>query len=119
MKLTPALFLLSGLAWPAWAAPVNDFPTADRVVYVQECMRANPGPHYEMLNKCSCALDALAKQIKYADYVTLSTISNAMTIGGERGAEFRDNETLKPPLARYRELQAQVQKGCFINPPAR
>ena len=32
--------LLSGLA-PTWA---NDFPTADRVLYVQECMKANPGP---------------------------------------------------------------------------
>ena len=39
-----------------------------------------------------------------------------MSIGGERGNDLRDNETVKPALKRYRELQAKVQKGCFINP---
>ncbi len=48
----------------------NDFPTVDRVLYVQECMKTNPGPSYEMVNKCSCALDALAREVKYEDYVT-------------------------------------------------
>ena len=37
--------LLSAAAAPARA---NDFPTSDRVLYVQECMRANPGPYYEI-----------------------------------------------------------------------
>jgi hypothetical protein len=94
----------------------NDFPTVDRVVYVQECMRANPGPYYEMVNKCSCALDRFAEEVKFDEYVEMSTIVNAMTIGGERGSELRDNETIKPAAKRYRELQAQVQKACLIAP---
>jgi hypothetical protein len=94
----------------------NDFPTSDRVVYVQDCMRANPGPYYEMVNKCSCALDRMAEQVKFDEYVEMSTIVNAMTIGGERGSELRDNETIKPAAKRYRELQAQVQKACMIAP---
>ena len=97
------------------AARANDFPTVDRVLYVQECMRANPGPHYEMVNKCSCALDRLAAEVQFDDYVTMVTLVNAMSIGGERGNELRDNETLKPQIARYRELQSRVQKACFIN----
>jgi len=96
------------------AVRANDFPTAERVLYVQECVKNNPGPHFEMINKCSCAIDALAREIKYDDYVTMTTIVNAMSIGGERGNDLRDNETLKPQVKRYRDLQAQAQKTCFI-----
>jgi hypothetical protein len=98
----------------AAAAGANDFPTAERVLYVQECVKNHPGPHFEMINKCSCALDALAREVKYDDYVTMTTVVNAMSIGGERGNDLRDNETLKPQVKRYRELQAQAQKTCMI-----
>lgn len=104
---------LLALCAPALA---NDFPTVDRVLYVQECMRENPGPNFEMVNKCSCALDALASEVKFDEYVEMSTIAKAMSIGGERGNDLRDNETLKPQLKRYRELQAKVKKACFITP---
>ena len=96
------------------AASANDFPTSQRVLYVEECMRDHPGPHFEMVNKCSCALDTLAKEIKYEEYVGMSTVVNAMSIGGERGGSMRDNETVKPQVKRYRDLQAKVQKACFI-----
>ncbi len=117
MKLSPRLaaFVLAA-AVPAAPALANDFPTVDRVLYVQECMRQNPGPFYEMVNKCSCAVDALAREVSFDDYVTMSTITNAMTIGGERGNDLRDNDTLKPQLRRLRELQAKVKQGCFIGP---
>ena len=106
-------FALWAAAWPAQG---NDFPTVERVLYVQECMKIYPGPHYEMINKCSCALDSLAREMKYDDYVTVTTIANATSIGGERGAVLRDNETVKPQVKRYRDLQAQAQKACFIQP---
>jgi hypothetical protein len=112
MRSAIAAAVLAAASVPALA---NDFPTVDRVLYVQECMREHPGPNFEMVNKCSCALDALAREIKYEEYVELSTIAKAMTIGGERGGDLRDNETLKPKLKRYRELQAKVLKGCFID----
>lgn len=98
----------------AQAAGGHDYPTADRVLYVQDCIKAHPGPYFEMLSKCSCALDALAAKVKYDDYVNMTTIVNAVTIGGERGGDLRDNETIKPQIKRYRELQAQVKKACFI-----
>ena len=99
----------------AAAATVNDYPTAERVIYVQDCVKNNPGPHFEMINKCSCALDALAREVKYDDYVTMTTIVNAMSIGGERGNNLRDNEPLKPQVKRFRELQAQAHKSCMIS----
>ena len=110
LALTSALLLAPTLS------QANDFPTADRVLYVQECVRDNPGPHYEMINKCSCALDRLSTEVKFADYVSMTTIVNAVSIGGERGGQLRDNETVKPQIARYRDLQAKVRKACFIGP---
>lgn len=106
--------LLSGLCASAVA---NDFPTVDRVLHVQECIRDNPGPHYEMINKCSCALDALATQVTFDEYSTMVTIANGMSIGGERGGAIRDTPSLAPSLKRYRELQVKVKQGCFINEP--
>lgn len=117
---SPSLLILCALALGANAAPAaNDFPTVDRVLYVQECMRAHPGPQFEMINKCSCALDALAGSVKYKDYVTMSTVSKAMSIGGERGGAIRDVPSLEPQVKRYRELQAKAEKGCFIGADTR
>ena len=111
--LCATLALLGNAAW------ANDFPTVERVNYVQECMRTHPGAHFEMVSKCSCALDALAKDVKYADYVEMSTASNANSIGGERGNTIRDTEMLQVKIKRFRELQARAKKGCFINLDAR
>ena len=101
-------------------APRNDYPTVDRVLYVQACMRAHPGGHfYEMVNKCSCVLDALASEIRYDDYVSMSTMVNANSIGGERGGVIRDNEPAQEQIKRYRELQSKAQKNCFLEPAAK
>ena len=110
-SLLAALLTLTGIAH------ANDFPTVARVLFVEDCIRANPGAYYEMVNKCSCAADALAAEIKYDQYTTMQTISNGMSIGGERGNSIRDTPTLQPDLKRYRELQTRVKKGCFINDP--
>jgi hypothetical protein len=117
------LALAAGLAALAVSAPARaeaghlaEFPTVDRVLYVQECMRAHPGPHYEMVNKCACALDRLAGELSFDDYVHLSTAANANTIGGERGGVIRDSEALQVDVRRYRALQAKVKKACFITP---
>ncbi|MBS0445430.1 MAG: hypothetical protein JSR59_05700 [Proteobacteria bacterium] len=117
MKPLLRLALLAGLAATSSAALANDYPTADRVLFVQECMRANPGPYYEMVNKCSCAIDQIANEVKFDEYTEMVTISNGMTIGGERGGAFRDVPTLAPELKKYRELLVKTKKGCFIKDP--
>ena len=50
LPLTVTLVSLSLLA-AVGAAQAHDYPTADRVLYVQECMRQHPGPEFEMLSK--------------------------------------------------------------------
>jgi hypothetical protein len=46
--LASALCALTAAATAA-DAPRNDYPTVDRVLYVQACMRAHPGHFYEMV----------------------------------------------------------------------
>jgi len=115
----PRLLLTLSTLLVGSAAQANDFPTVDRVLYVQECMLAHPGPQFEMSNKCSCALDTLATEVSYDDYVTMSTISKATTMAGERGGVIRDAPSLAPQVKRYRELQAKAKKACFINTSAK
>lgn len=122
MKISPQYsspLILCALLTASAAAGANDFPTVDRVLYVQECMRAHPGLQFEMTSKCSCALDALANELKYDDYVTMSTISKAISIGGERGGTIRDAPALETQAKRYRALQSKAEKGCFINAEAK
>ena len=107
--LLPALFALA-----VTPAAANDFPTLDRVLFVQECMRENPGQYYEMVSKCACALDALASEVSYDDYMKMNTSSLANSIGGERGSYIRSNDALRGEIRRLREVRARVYKGCFI-----
>ncbi|WP_199873377.1 hypothetical protein [Ideonella sp. A 288] len=100
-------------------ARANDFPTADRVNYVLECMRTYPGARFEMSSKCSCALDAIAKELPFDEYVELSTAAKAMSIGGERGSAIRDVPSLEPGIKRYRALVIKAETGCFLRSPAR
>ena len=108
-----ALLALAAFAAPARAA--NDYPTIDRVVYVEACMAQHPGPRYEMLSKCSCALDKIASEVSFSDFETMSTATNANSIGGERGSELRDSEAMQNEIKRFRTLQAKAKQSCFIN----
>jgi hypothetical protein len=108
-----------GLAMAAAAAVAQpyDYPTTDRVVFVQACMRDHPGNHFEMINKCSCAIDAIARDVPFDAYTSMSTALNANTIGGERGGYIRDTEMLQVDIRKFRQIVAKAKKGCFINVP--
>jgi hypothetical protein len=111
----PRLLPLLCLAAAPLAVQAHDYPTADRVVFVQACVRDHPGPHYEMINKCSCALDKLAGQLSHEQFVDMNTATNATSIGGERGSYIRDTETLQQNIRKYRQMLAAAKTGCFIN----
>lgn len=111
--LCSAVLLLPALTSCAQAKG-NDYPTAERVLYVEECMRQHPGPHFEMLSKCSCALDRIASEVPLDHFIEMNTASNANSIGGERGNTIRDTEQLQKEIRRYRQLQATAKKSCFI-----
>ena len=106
------------LAAPA-RSYAHDYPTSERVIYVESCMHEHPGGHYEMLNKCSCVIDTIAREVPYDDYVTMSTATNANSIGGERGGEIRDTQVMQDEIKRFKALQAKAKHSCFINVEAK
>lgn len=118
---TPSRIALVALALAACALPAraHDYPTADRVMYVHECMRQHPGSHYEMVNKCSCTLDKLASQLKFEEFESMVTATHANSIGGERGNAIRDVDPVQKEIRRFRDLQTAAKKSCFINVDAK
>jgi len=100
------------------SAAAHDYPTADRVTWVQACMQEHPGHYFEMVNKCSCAIDRIARDVSYDDFTTMSTAANASSIGGERGGSLRASEGVQQQVRRFRSLQQQAKAACFIRPAA-
>lgn len=97
---------------PAAAGPAP-YPTVDRVEYVLECMKNNGGS-YADLYKCSCAIDAVAAQLPYEDYVEASAVARYQTMGGERAGLFRDPEAMKVMAKRYRAINDAAKRACDV-----
>ncbi len=93
----------------------NDFPTHARAEFVLACMREYQALAKEAMYKCSCAIDAIAAKVDYDTWVDLSTIANATTIAGERGGAMRDLKDGRKTIARFREIQENAKKSCFLD----
>ena len=113
MKTTQSILVLA-VAIFAPLCQANDFPTAERVEFVLECMRDHTGGQFELLNKCSCTIDRLAEQYKYDDFVEAQTMAKAITIAGERGSVLRDNEDAQKAARAYRASVAEAAHACFL-----
>lgn len=97
-------------------ADTGDYPTLDRVLFVEECMRDQPDrPRQEMIYKCSCTFDAVASKIPYASFAELETASNALGIAGERGSAVRTDE-IRAQARSFRTVLAQAKQSCLIRP---
>ena len=93
----------------------NNYPTLDRVQYVLECVQNYPDKvHQEMVYKCSCAIDEIAKQISYDDFINDWTASKAITIAGDRGA-IREHQMVKGMVKQFNDVQGSAQKTCLFN----
>lgn len=110
-----ALALSAGAFAAKPKAKMNNYPTLDRVQYVLECVQDYPDKvHQEMIYKCSCAIDEIAKQIKYDDFVNDWTASKAITIAGDRGA-IREHQMVKGMVKQFKDVQGNAQKICLFN----
>jgi hypothetical protein len=118
-----ALLLLAGLAValadePVQQAPrTNDFPTIERVLFVEACARDHPDrARTEMLYKCSCVIDVVASRLTFDEYVDAATAFNAGQAAGERGARIRESSTGRELTERFRSVQSQAVKQCMLQP---
>lgn len=119
MKKQFALLSLGlALLHPAFATDADqshDYPTAERVQFVEACMNDYPDKgRFEMINKCSCLVDNLAKKYTYEQFVDMTTASKASTIAGERGNVVRDSALGKSLNAEYKKATASAKEACFL-----
>jgi hypothetical protein len=118
------LLFLVGLStaalWPALSAggeqPVNDYPTAARVEYVNECI-ANQRDSLANVYQCSCVIDRIAETLTYDEFVEAITYARYAGLPGEAGAIFRDSDDARNKGRRFRELEQEAQKTCGLGKP--
>jgi hypothetical protein len=104
-----ALLFLPGAAF------AYDYPTYDRVAFVLQCAQQYPDyQYYGSLYKCSCAIDAIAKKMKYDDFVEQFTAARGQHTAGEGGGIFRDAPEIKKMAKRYEEIKAEAEKECLL-----
>ena len=130
---TPAIALAAALmmaALPSHAADANnagsnnagsnntaardpsDYPTTARVDYVIGCMATN-GQTQEMMERCSCSIDHIAKAIPYNSFVQLETVRRMQDMPGERAMLFRSVGWIKDLQERFRLAQVEADLECF------
>jgi hypothetical protein len=97
-------------------AGAHDYPTSERVQFVLECMRDHPGPEFEMVHKCSCALDRIAEELTHDAFVEGSTLAKAVSIAGERGSVLRDNEAAQADARKFRSIYRDARRKCMFRP---
>jgi hypothetical protein len=92
---------------------INDYPTTARVDYVIGCMASN-GQTHEVMQKCSCSIDHIAKAIPYEEYVRISTLISLqqMTTAG-RNAVYKHSTWSQKAIAKLRDIQADSTLSCF------
>lgn len=120
MRIRNSFFLKSGLALAlAVAAPasaqtpvLNDYPTMARADYVFGCMSSN-GQSRDMLQRCSCSIDHIARLLPYDDYVKAETILRTVQVGGEKVSPLRGSARHKKMVADMRRAQTEADILCF------
>ncbi len=111
-------FILAAALLPLAAAAqdtaerLNDYPTAARADYVFACMAAN-GQRQDVLQKCSCSIDEIAKILPYEGYVDAETVLTMRQVGGERVAVFRSGGMTTKMVEDLRRAQAEAEIVCF------
>ena len=103
---------LPGIAL-AQGGDVKAYPTVDRVEFVLECMQKNGGKQ-ELLYKCACVIDEVARRYTYDDFVEASTVARFQSLGGERGGVFRDPPKTRDTAKRYMQVQSEAMKRCGV-----
>ena len=115
MRVAQLSIVAAALALSISSGQANDFPTLERVQFVETCIRDHPDrSRQEMIYKCSCAVDAIAEEVSYAEYVDLATAFAAGQVAGERGAAIRESTQGRDLASRYRAIQGRAFKNCLI-----
>lgn len=92
----------------------NDFPTQARVEYVLRCMSAQGEQTYDFMYPCICAIDKIAAEFSYDEYVEAEAFAMLRPTPGERGAVFRDPDRAKELSKKFAEVTEKAEGSCFV-----
>ncbi|HZR02554.1 MAG TPA: hypothetical protein VFA81_05200 [Burkholderiales bacterium] len=113
--LACALMLFASVLLAEDDSAPKDFPTVERVLFVEACVRDHPDrARTEMIYKCSCAMDVIVAELNYGEYVEASTAFFAAQVAGERGTEIRESTEGKALAQRYRDARSKAMQRCMI-----
>ena len=105
------LFVLSIMVNPYLYAEVNNFPTIDRVLFVNECVRENGGG-LDSLYKCSCVMDYFVNNLSYEDFDNMDASTHGINTTGERSAIWRDPDDIREGINRLKTIKIEAKKQC-------
>ena len=91
IKVVPFILLL-GISSVVTA---NDYPTAERVEYVLNCLQDLGRNSMDDLQTCSCRIDSIASEMPFETYNYAVTYERNKRMTGEKGGIFRDNKAGK------------------------
>jgi hypothetical protein len=91
IKVVPLALLFS----VSTAVSANDYPTAERVEYVLNCLQDLGRSSMDDLQTCSCRIDSIASGIPFEKYSYGVTYDRNKRMTGEKGGVFRDNKAGK------------------------
>lgn len=109
--ILPLLLILQA-ALPGSVSRPGDYPTDTRADYVIGCMAAN-GETREMLQRCSCSIDAIASALPYPDYERAETVLAMRGVTGQRASLLNDVPLLRSAIQHLREAQVEADFRCF------
>ena len=91
IKVVPFILLLGVPS----AVTANDYPTAERVEYVLNCLQDMGRNSMDDLQTCSCRIDTIASEMSFETYGHAVTYERNKRMTGEKGGIFRDNDAGK------------------------
>ncbi len=102
----------AGAQEKASMATGNDFPTRARAEFVFACMAANE-TNQEFITRCSCAIDVIARHMRYDEYEKAETIVRLQLGVSEREQAYKSVGLAKKPLEKLFRAQAASELTCF------
>lgn len=116
-KLISRFTLLFSLALLLpFSTHANDFPTLERVKFVQECMALKGGPSYVNMYGCSCVIDKIAAQLTFDEYVRGDAFVRLRNMRGERGGYFRSSKDSRSARGELLDIRDSAEQECFVSP---
>ena len=113
-KLATFLVLLTNLmVYPYVYGKDGNFPTIDRVLYVNECIREHGGG-LDSLYKYSCVMDYFIQNLTYEEFDNMDASSHGINTTGERSAIWRDPKGVRDGINRLKDVQTLAKKKCNL-----